>query len=83
MHIGSRPGPGTGGPAGRCAAARKDLDNDHAAAVAGAWRAMIGGSDIRIGCILCRRWLDLRDWGDYQLLARAMLALQAALATSP
>src|ERR1700758_1072836 len=33
------------------AAARKDLDNNHAAAAARAWRAMTGG-EIRIGCVL-------------------------------
>src|SRR6516165_9372272 len=49
------------------AAARKDLDNNHAAAAARAWPAMIGG-EIRIGCVLCCRRLDVRHWGGHQLL---------------
>jgi hypothetical protein len=40
--IALNPDPGAGGRAARGAAARKDLDNDHMAAAARAWRAMIG-----------------------------------------
>jgi hypothetical protein len=40
--IGSGLDPSAGGRAARCAAARKDFDNDHAAAAARAWRTMIG-----------------------------------------
>ena len=40
--IGSGLDPGAGGRAAWCAAARKDLDNEHAAAAARAWRTMIG-----------------------------------------
>ena len=75
--IGSGGDPGIGGRAARCAAAAKDLDNDHAAAAARARRAMIGrgvGSE----CVVCCRRLDLRDWGVDKLLG-AMLALQPAL----
>src|SRR5215831_17295334 len=35
--------PSAGGRAARCGGAGKDLDNDHAAAAARAWRTMIGG----------------------------------------
>jgi hypothetical protein len=48
------------------AAARKDLDNDHAATAARAWRAMIG-DEIWIGCVLCCRRLDVRHWSGHQL----------------
>ena len=66
--IGSRPDPGTGGRAARCGAARKDLDDDHAAAAARARRAMIGRG-VWIGGVVvtrCRR-LDRRHWGVHQL----------------
>ena len=53
--------------AARGGAARKDLDNDHAAAAARAWRAMIGRGG-RIGCVVCCWWLDLRHWGADKLL---------------
>jgi len=58
--------PGAGGRAARCAAACKDLDNDHAAAAARAWRAMIG-RDVRIGCVARLRRIDGRPRGDHQL----------------
>src|SRR6516164_4781774 len=54
-----------GGPL-RCAAARKDLDNNHAAAAARAWRAMIGRGAWIGGVVHCRRF-DLRRWSGHQL----------------
>ena len=74
--IGSGPDPVAGGRAARLAAARKDLDNDHAAAAARAWRAMIG-DEIRIGCVLCCRRLDGRHWGGHQLLGACDIGLAA------
>jgi hypothetical protein len=68
--IASNPDPGAGGWwAARCGGAGKDLDNDHSAAAARAWRAMIGGG-VRIGCVVVvrHRWIDCRHWGVYQLL---------------
>ena len=56
----SNPNPGAGGRAAWCAAAGKDLDNDHAAAAARAWRAMIGGGGVRIGGDVHCRWINLR-----------------------
>ena len=74
--IGSGPDSVAGGRAARLAAARKDLDNNHAAAAARAWRAMIGG-EIRIGCVLCRWRLDVRHWGGHQLLGACDIGLAA------
>ena len=82
MIIGSRSNPGTGGRSAWCGAARKDLDNDHAPAAARTRRAMIGRG-VRIGCVV-RCWrIDLRYWAAISSLARAMLVLQLALASSP
>jgi hypothetical protein len=66
MVIASNPDPGVGGWAARCAAAPKDLDNDHTAAAARAWRAMIG-RDVGIGCVARLRRIDGRPRGDHQL----------------
>ena len=74
--IGSGPDPVAGGRAARLAAARKDLDNNHAAAAARAWPAMIGG-EIRIGCVLCCRRLDGQHWGGHQLLGACDIGLAA------
>ena len=70
--------PGAGGRAARCAAACKDLDNDHAAPAARAWRAMIGRG-VRIGGVVHYRRLNRCHWSSHH----AMLALQLALASSP
>ena len=45
---------------------RKDLDNDHAAAAARAWRTMIGRG-VRICVVRCWR-IDLRHCGGHQVL---------------
>ena len=58
--IASHPDPRTGGRwAARCGAAGKDLDNNHVAATARAWWAMIGRG-VRIGgaVIVHCRWID-------------------------
>ena len=59
----------TGRWAARRAAARKDLDNDHAAAAARARWAMIGhgGHGLAIDWVVCFRRLDLWYWGGDQL----------------
>jgi hypothetical protein len=57
----SNPWLGGGGRAARCAAAGKDLDNDHVAAAARTWRAI--GCGVRIGRVVRRRWIDLRRRG--------------------
>jgi len=66
MVIASNLEPGAGRRwAARCAAARKDLDNGHAAAAARARRAIIGRG-VRIGCVVRCRRIDLRYWGGHQ-----------------
>src|SRR6516225_11032585 len=62
---GTDPGVGRWWGAGY-AAARKDLDNDHAAAAARARRAIIGRG-VRIGCVVRGRRVDLRYCGGHQL----------------
>src|SRR5215469_6165228 len=74
--------PSAGGRAARCAAAGKDLDNDHATAAARARRAMIG-HDLRIGGVACCRWLDLRHWGGHQLLGARDIGLAAGAGQQP
>jgi len=65
--IGSGLDPGAGGRGtARCAAGRKDLDNDHAAAAARAWRTMIGRG-VRIGGVVYYRRLNLCHWSSHQL----------------
>ena len=54
-----------GGRAAWCAAARKDLNNDHAAAAARAWRTMIGRGVWIGGVVHCRR-INIRHWGGHQ-----------------
>src|SRR6516162_11887282 len=73
---------GAGGRAARCAAAPKDLDNDHAAAAAGAWRAMIG-RDIRIGGVLPGCWLGGRHWGGDQPFSARDVGLAAGAGEQP
>src|SRR5499427_5201165 len=58
--------PSAGGRAARCGAAGKDLDNDHAAAAARAWRTMISRG-VRIGDVVHCRWINLRHWSSHQL----------------
>src|SRR5215472_16905290 len=58
--------PSAGGRAARCGAAGKDLDNDHAAAAARAWRTMIGRG-VRIGGVVHCRRINLRHWSSHQL----------------
>src|SRR6516164_6145661 len=70
------PDPGAGGRAARLAAARKDLDNDHAAAAARAWRAMIS-RDVRIGCVARRRRIGGRQRGGDQLPGTRDIGLAA------
>src|ERR1700741_5645230 len=65
-----------------CAAARKDLDNNHAAAAARARWAMIG-HDVRIGCVVCCRRLDLRDWGAHKLLGARDVGFAAGAGQQP
>ena len=80
--IGSNPARGAGGRAARCAAAPKDLDNHHAAAAARAWRAMIGRG-VRIGGVVRSGGSTAGIGAAISSLARAMLALQPGLASSP
>ena len=80
--IGSNPDPGVGGRAARCAAAAKDLDNDHAAAAAGAWQAMIG-RDVRIGWVARLRWIDGRRRGGDQLSGARHVGLAAGAGQQP
>src|SRR6516164_1652045 len=70
-----------GGPL-RCAAARKDLDNNHAAAAARAWRAMIGRGAWIGGVVHCRRF-DLRRWSGHQLPGARDVGLAAGAGQQP
>ena len=80
--IASHPDRGTGGRAARCGAARKDLDNAHAAAAARARRAMIGRG-IRIGGVIRCLRLDLRHWGGHQRLGAHDVGLAAGAGEQP
>ena len=81
--IASNPDTGAGGRwAARCTVARKDLDNDHAAAAARAWWAMIGRG-VRIGCVVCCQRLDLRHWGGHQLPGTRNVGLAAGTGEQP
>src|SRR5712671_2572642 len=75
--IGSGLDPSAGGRAARCAAAAKDLDNDHAAAAAGARRAVVGRG-VRIGCLICR--VARRFWTARRRTAWIMSVTSAAAA---
>ena len=74
--------PGAGGRAARCAAACKDLDNDHAAAAARAWRAMIGRG-VRIGCVARLRRIGGRQSGGDQLPGTRDVGLAAGAGQQP
>src|SRR5215471_18043146 len=76
--IALNPDPGAGGRAARGAAARKDLDNDHMAAAARAWRAMIGRG-VWIGRVVRCQWSTAGIGSVISCSARAMLALQPAV----
>jgi hypothetical protein len=81
--IGSDPDTGAGGRwAAWCAAAHKDLDNDHTAPAARAGRAMIGHG-VEIGCVVCCRRIDLRHWGSHQLLDARDVGLAAGAGQQP
>ena len=80
--IALNPDPGTGGRAARGGAAGKDLDNDHAAAAARAWRAMIG-RDVRIGCITRVRWIGGRQRSGDQLPGTRNVGLAAGTGEQP
>jgi hypothetical protein len=71
--IGLNPVPGTGGRTAWCAAAAKDLDNDHAAAAARARRPMIARA-VQIGGVVRRRRLDLRTLGRHEGSAQKAVA---------
>ena len=74
--------PGAGGRAARCAAACKDLDNDHAAAAARAWRAMIGRG-VRIGGVVYCQRLDLHHWSSHQRPSARDVGLAAGAGQQP
>jgi len=72
----SNPDPSARGRAARCAAAGKDLDNDHAAAAARAWRTMIGSGVWIGGVVHCRR-INLGHWSGHQLPGSRNVGLAA------
>src|SRR5215467_10940706 len=74
--------PSAGGRTARCGAAGKDLDNDHAAAAARAWRTMIGGG-VRIGDVVHCRRINLRHWSIYQLPGARDVGLAAGAGQQP
>ena len=74
--------PGAGGRAARCAAACKDLDNDHAAAAARAWRAMIGRG-AGIDDVIRGRRINLRYCGGHQLLGTRDVGLASGAGEQP
>jgi hypothetical protein len=81
--IGSGLDPGAGGRGtARCAAGRKDVDNDHAAAAARAWRVMIGRGVWIGGVVHCRR-INLRHWSGHQLLGARDVSLAAGAGQQP
>src|ERR1700739_4605990 len=81
--IGSGLDPGAGGRGtARCAAGRKDLDNDHAAAAARAWRTMIGRGVWIGGVVHCRR-INLRHWSGHQFPGARDVSLAAGAGQQP
>jgi hypothetical protein len=80
--IGSGLDPSVGGRAARCAAAGKDLDNEHAAAAARAWRTMIGRGLWVGGVVRCRR-INLRHWSGHQLPGASDVGLAAGTGQQP
>ena len=71
-----------GGRAARCGGAGKDLDNDHAAAAARAWRTMIGGG-VRIGGVVHCRRINLRHWSSHQVPGVRNVGLAAGARQQP
>jgi hypothetical protein len=81
--IASNPDPGAGGRwAAGWVAARKDLDNDHAAAAARARRAMIGHG-VGIDCVVRCRRIDCRHRDGHQLLGARNVRLAAGAGQQP
>src|SRR6516164_9544698 len=78
----SSPARGGGRRAARCAAAPKDLDNEHAAAAARARRAMIWYR-VWIGGVVRRRRLDLWHWSGDQLPGAFDIGLTAGARQQP
>ena len=77
MVIALHPDPRIGGRwATRRAAARKDFDNDHAAAAARARRSVIGRGVWIDRIVRCRR-IDRRHWGGHQLVGSRNIGLAA------
>ena len=73
---------GAGGRAAWCGAARKDLDNDHAATAARTWRTMIGPGVWIGGVVHCRR-LNLRHCRGHQLPGARDVRLAAGAGQQP
>ena len=80
--IGSISGRGSGGRTARCAAAPEDFDDQHAAATARAWRAIID-HPVRIGGVGRCRWIDRRHWGGEQLPGACHVGLAAGAGEQP
>src|SRR5215813_2152071 len=74
--------PSAGGRAARCGGAGKDLDNDHAATAARAWRTMIDGG-VRIGGVVHCRRINLRHWSSHQLPGARDVGLAAGARQQP
>src|SRR5215472_7727392 len=74
--------PSAGGRAARRGATAKDLDNNHAAAAARAWRTMIGGG-VRIGGVVHCRRINLRHWSSQQLPGARDVGLAAGAGQQP
>ena len=81
IRSGLDPGAGGRGTA-RCAARRKELDNDHAAAAARARRGMIGRGAWIGGVVHCRRF-DLCHWSGHQLPGARDVGLAAGARQQP
>src|SRR6516162_9965069 len=81
--IGSGLDSGAGGRGtARCAAGRKDLDNDHAAAAARAWRTMMSRGVWIGGVVHCRR-ISLSHWRGHQLPGARDVSLAASAGQQP
>ena len=80
--IALNPDPVARGRAARLAAARKDLDNNHAASAARAWRAMFGRG-VRIGCVARLRRIGGRQSGGDQLPGTRDVGLAAGAGQQP
>src|SRR3954465_4683753 len=66
MIIASGSNPGIAGRrTARCAAPLEELDDDHATAAAGTWRATLGCGAVCLGCVVrCRRLCRRLRGGD-------------------